>query len=439
MSDSITHNNSARDQGFIRRILFYKILLAFLVLSILTITSLNTIRSPAKGDISVFVDAAHNLLNGENIYDTPSHSGLYYLYPPIYAFINIPLTVLPINLVIVFWGILTVALLVWIFLAFFKGLHSNTFFSLPVKTRWSIGFLSVLLNVRFIHHHLAVAQANIIVLFCAVLGLVWIQKQKDFLGGMMLGLSFILKILTVPFAFLFIAKKSLRIVAAMSVGAFLGFFAPMLVTGLNQDVEYHKQWFDKVIIRNAPGNTNWADNSNASPQAQLYRFFSGQPAFTHEGKEYKFTITAIPSSILRVTSWLLMFAVLSLIFIYTHRFQREPKIVSHWGAYALVFTLLPLFSTISEKHHYLLIFPACIYVAYIWYELKLSDKLFRMLVLGSLILTTLTTDALWGRFISEVFTGVGCLAFGVLLLVASIFRAAFCLTKSLVVTPIDAQ
>ena len=81
-------------------------------------------------------------------------------------------------------------------------------------------------------------------------------------------------------------------------------------------------------------------------------------------------------------------------------------------------------ATVMQKHYLVLLLPSYIYVVHLWYSIRLKDKVFRGLVAASMALLTFTSAAFCGEFLSRAFAAGGCYALGVLLLSASIFRAA---------------
>lgn len=126
-----------------------------LAVAVICVSSARMIQHPfAHGDFGVYLHAARLMASGENIYATPSHpvenGGLFYIYPPLLAFLFVPLTYIPDNLSIVLWTVLSVVLLAWIVPAVCELYSCARFSSLPARTRWAIGFFSMLLTGRFI-------------------------------------------------------------------------------------------------------------------------------------------------------------------------------------------------------------------------------------------------------------------------------------------------
>jgi Glycosyltransferase family 87 len=419
-------NSSLPEERFYRRLPLYRLVAAALVaVAVVTCCAQQILRR--DGDPELFVFAARLLLRGQDIYITPNPHGSYYYYPPLFAFLNIPLTLLPAWVVTVLWTLGSVALLGWSTAAFYGGMTGRPFFSIPVKTRWAVCFFSTLLTARFIILHLRFGQTNIFVLAMVVLGLRWLTSGREVRAGAAVALSVVVKLVTVPFGFWFLARRSWRVLLGMILGGVLGVALPALAVGVARDVGYHREWVESVLLSNAPGTGNWAGIGNISPRAEADRLFLRTDAFVYKGKLYRVTLVELPASVVRLVGQLFMLCVVLAIVLYSVRFRRAPELVSQWGGFALVFSLIPSFSTVTEIPHLVLLMPAHIYVVHLWYVRGLKDRLFRGLVVASFVLTTLTTGTFCGVFMSRVLAALGFIGLGVLLLSAAIFRAAVCL------------
>jgi len=386
------------------------------------------------GDPELFVHAARLLLQGQDIYIIPNHHGSYYYYPPFFAFLNIPLIFLPTGLVAALWTLASVGLLGWSMAAFYSGMTERPFFSLPAKTRWVVCFFSTLLAARFILLHLRFGQTNIFVLALAVLGLMWLTRKQRVCAGVAIALSVVVKLTTLPFGFWFLARRSGRVLLGLVLGGLLGVALPALVVGVKQDVSYHREWVEGVALSNAPGTGNWANTGNISLRAQADRFFLNTNAFVYRGGLYRVTLVELPAAVVRLIGQIIMLCVVLAILLYAVRFQNAPALVSRWGGYAFVFSLIPNFSPVTEIPHLVLLLPAYIYLVHIWYVRRLADRLFRGLVVLSFIFTTLTTGTFSGVFMGRMLTALGFISLGILLLSAAIFRAGVCLQRTSEVT-----
>src|SRR5215510_4039694 len=200
--------------------------------------SYKMIHSPlATGDMESYLHAAQSILNGQNIYDTPSRplqeGGLYYIYPPLLAVLFIPLAVLPVSLSIVVWSIFNVLLLAWVVRAFYEAMTGASLSALKFHERWTIVFFALLPPSRFILHHLFYGQANILIMAMTVVGLKHLNGQKSGRGALSIGLSVAIKVLTYPLTLWFLLKKNVKAVLGILGGTIIGLLLPALIVGFS--------------------------------------------------------------------------------------------------------------------------------------------------------------------------------------------------------------
>jgi hypothetical protein len=369
-------------------------------------------------------------MRGQDIYGLPTEHGNFYYYPPFFAVLNIPLTPLPEGVIAFLWGLASVGLLGWSVAAFYSDMTNRPFFSIPAKTRWVVCFFSTLLTARFIILHLRFGQSNIFVLALVVLGLRWLKRRREVRAGVAIALSMVLKLTTLPFGVWFLARRSGKVLAGMILGGLIGVMLPALVVGVEKDATYHREWVERVALSNAPGTGNWASNGNVSLRAQADRFFLKVDAFQYKGRLYRVTLAELSPASVRIIGQLLMLCIGLAIGLYALRFRDAPELVSQWGGFAFVFSLIPNFTPVSEIPHLVLLIPAYVYVVHLWYVQGLKDRLFRSLIVLSFILTTLTTKTFCGEFLSRLFASLGCISWGMLLLSAAIVRAAMLLERN---------
>ena len=417
------------DDNFHRRLPLYR-LLAVVLIAIAVIACCVQQIWRKDGDPYLFVHAARLLLQRQDIYLIPDQHGAYYYYPPFFACLIIPLTILPVEVVVVLWALASVGLLGWSMAAFYSGMTDRPFFSLPAKTRWFVCFFSTVLTARFTILHLRFGQSNVFVLALAVLGLTWLARKQSVRAGIAIALSIVMKLTTLPFGFWFLARRSGRVLTGMVLGGLIGVLAPALMVGLSKDESYHREWVEQVALSNAPGTGNWAGTGNVSLRAQADRFFLNTDAFVYKGRLYRVTIVELPRAIVRLIGHLVMLFIALAIGIYAVRFQNAPEIVSKWGGFAFVFSLIPNFSPVAEIPHLVLLVPAYIYVVHVWYFQSTTDRLFRALVLLSFVFTSLTTKSFFGLFVSRMLAALGFISLGILFLSAAIFRAASCIQRN---------
>jgi len=414
---------------FEKLVKLYRVLALIMVLLVIVLASAKLIRNPvAKPDLEVYLHAASLILAGNNPYLTPIPAGtFFYLYPPLFAVLFIPFTFLPINVAVVAWCVLNVFLVGWVMKALYERMAEVRFLDIPEKTRWVICCFALLPTGRFIFSHLSYGQANIAVLALVVLGLVCLQKHQKFGGSVAIGISIAIKVISLPFAVWFAARRNLWVTLGIASGVLAGLLLPALLLGFGKNLEFLDYWFHKVVLYGDLRNTKWPLHHNLSLQAQLYRFFSDSVAFEYNGRPYYLTLFALPAATLHLIERLIVAAVAGMVVLYAVLYRNRGALISDWGGMALTFSMVPLFATVMQKHYLVLLLPAYIYVVHLWYSMQLKDKAFRGLVAASMAVLTFTSAAFCGEFLSRVFAAVGCYALGVLLLSAAIFRAAACL------------
>jgi hypothetical protein len=385
----------------------------------------------ATGDMEAYLHAARLMRDGQDIYATPSRppemGGLYYIYPPALAVLFIPLTFIPVEAAIVLWCIINVALLGWIIGAFYHAMTGVRLDSLPAEQRWTIIFFSLLPVSRFILHHLFYGQANILILALAVAGVGKIQKTNPLAGGLALGLSVAIKVVTYPLCLWLLLKRNARAMSGVILGTAVGFFLPALVTGFGRNLDNLLFWLRSIAMYDLR-EAKVPLYVNVSMQAQLHRFFSDGPAFEYSGRQYYLTLFRLSDTSLRLAEQAALLAMFAAIVLYWRRFRHSDELVSNWGGIALSFCLIPVFSPFAQKHYFVLLLPAFIYIAYVWLFLHLDDRLFRWIAAGSFALLFLTNEEFCGEWLGAIFTGSGCIVWGSLLAAAAIVRGSLRLT-----------
>ncbi|MCS7012681.1 MAG: glycosyltransferase family 87 protein [Chloroherpetonaceae bacterium] len=382
-------------------------------------------------DLGVFIHAARLMLEKKNIYQIPTPEGHPYKYPPFYAVLHIPLVFVPVELAVVAWNVFTVVLFSLSLRWFYEYLTGETFSTLPLKQQWILGTLTTLLCARFVLYHLTLAQANIPVMALSIWALRCLRQNKAIAGGFWLGLAIAIKLLVAPLAFWLLLQRRVRALGGVMLGVAASVLFPTIVLGVETNVAYHRDWLQDFFFGKLHRLEEWTDVTNVSPHVQLYRWFSDAVAFEHNGNPVRLTLWHISPEMLQLASALLTLALLSIIPLYAFCFRNYSALVREGGGAALVFALIPLLASISQKHYFVLLMPSCLYAAYLWHLRRLQSRRFYWLVALFFATTTLTADGFCGMYLSQLLTGHGILPFGVLLMIAALFCAGFDLEKTL--------
>jgi glycosyl transferase family 87 len=396
--------------------------------------SYKMIRSPlATGDMESYLHAAHSILDGQDIYATPSRpleaGGLYYLYPPLLAVLFIPFAMLPVSVSIVLWTVINVVLLAWVVFGFYEAMTGSSLSALKFKERWTVIFFALLPPSRFILHHLFYGQANILIMALTVAGLKQLNARKSGRGALSIGLSVALKVLTYPMTVWFLLKKNLKAVAGIVGGTVIGLLLPALVVGFRTNWNYLVQWFRTIALSAGVNNDKVPLYVNVSVQAQLYRFFGDAAGFIYQGRPHYLTVYQLPGSVLHVIELALPLLMLAAMVVYWYMFRNAGELVSHWGGVALTMALISVFTPFAQKHYLVFVVPAFLFLTHVWYRVELRDRWFHELVIASAVLLIFTNEDICGEYLGGLFTGIGVMAAGVVLACAAIFRAASCLNS----------
>lgn len=404
-------------------------LIGLIVVTCALLDAIFTATRGTKGDLDVFIHAARLMLQGENLYDTPNRLGIFYLYPPLFAFLCIPLTFLPIDLAITLWALATVALVGWSIPAFYKAMTGVSLFSISPGIRWMIAGGTILFVARFVHTHLLLSQANVLILAASVAVVSWSSRRREASAGILLGVAGMIKLLVYPLGIYFLIRKNRMLIAWTILGAAMAVVLPSLALGLDQNLAMHREWIEKVILQRGPASDKWINTYNLSIQAQVFRFFTDIPSFHYGASRYFFTLWKAPQAFVAALNWFALLAVPLAGAAFAVRFKGQPALLSTWGSIAFAFSLMPLASPIAQGHHFVLLIPACVYVLYMLTEQRVRDRWFMGCIITFFLLTQMTSELLWGEFLSEVFLSLGCVTFGTLFLSGSIVRIAYVLKK----------
>lgn len=201
----------------------------------------------SSGDLYQDYFAAKHLLNHESIYSdiTPQN-----YHPPLAAFLFAPLALLPYGYACLTWSIITIFLYFtsgWLVL---KELEIHLpYYYLLVIVGYSLCWYPFQANI-------ALGQWSILIGTCLVIGWICLRHQKDFLAGVVLGLSCLIKLYPgLIIIYLLLTKRWKALVTMLSV-VLVGFLIMGIILGPNEIIYY----FTTIVPRDVnafiafPGN-----------------------------------------------------------------------------------------------------------------------------------------------------------------------------------------
>lgn len=397
---------------------------------VVLITATCVAQQLAKGDADavLFAHAGRLLLTPSNdlyLSPVPPHNNYYY-YPPFFAILCLPLNWLPEWLLLILWAVGSVGALTWSLCSFYRGMTATPFFDLEARRRWIVIGVATIFILRPAIDHLRFGQVNIFVLAAAVLALLLIERQREGAAGLLLGAGIAVKLLILPFTLLFVLQRRYLVLVGTGVAIIVAAALPAFFIGVEKNIALHREWFDVVLLA-VP--SEWTSNGNISIAAQMMRYFTPATAFEYKGVVYHVTLIELSSQIVTILKYLISGLVLLVIAFFALRFRNAREVVFKWGIYALVFALVPCFSTITEVPHLVLLGPPAIFVAHGVFVERVGGRALRWLFAASFVLTTLTSKTFVGEYLGKLFASTGLVMLGVVLLAACVVYSMYLIEK----------
>ena len=385
------------------------------------------------GDFAVYYGASNALLDSKMIYHLPypvGDSTCEYSYSPFFAFILIPLSILPLWLADWLWLFLNLLVLFRIFdlIVVFLGIKKDL---TRKEYQWWV-FLILLFSVRFILYNFDLSQVTLILLCGSLESLRLAIKRQWVMSGFVLAVVISIKLMPlVMLPYLFYRRFWQAGLATLGFMLLLNLTPSVLYTW-NDYLSLMKEWF--VVLNPTSDDFTIKQNVVAESIHSLSGFI---PAFfTDDITRYELRrhIIDLPNEtmILIMNIARLFFILLTFIFLKTKPFQYiNDKKRLFWEISYLMIAIALIFPH-QQKYAFILILPAAAYVLYFILMLKKSGfyvekyLLYKSLI-GLLIivwlLTTASTDGIIGRTLYEYGQYFKLITWGTMLLIIPLFLA----------------
>ncbi|MBL8150631.1 MAG: DUF2029 domain-containing protein [Blastocatellia bacterium] len=310
-------------------------------------------------DFTVFYAASKNLLLKSDPYNHPIAAKTPYLYPPLFAFLLLPLALFP----------LPIAAFVWYFINFIAALYLCWLIASVFEKSYRMSVFLVLLIIifRIVVDNLWWGQCNILI---ALFLMLWfLGSGKTWLSSFMLCLAISIKVTPTLLLFYILLKRQWgelgRVLVCLSVVNLATFIL------IDNRIALIKGWFQRTVL-NAEG-FNWAYAGNQSLRAAVTRLFS---LSNTEATLYPYVnLFDLKDSML---IWLLVVFLLSLLFIWKIVKREDRKF--HLHELAMVCSLMLLLSNLSWKAHFVMLAPALGILVGEWIKVKSKKALLLLLI-----------------------------------------------------------
>jgi hypothetical protein len=249
-----------------------------------------------------------------------------------------------------------------------------------------------------IYTELHLGNINSVLLLIFIIALLYLLKGKDFKASLLFALGILIKPHFLIFLPLLLFRKKFKCVIYTVTGIFVGIMLPALYTGMNYNVELHKQWLRTMLVHN---------DSLISGQYTVYSWIyrcAGHFFFLdtlHYDKVFGIVIiTVIAVAILL----LLIFNFKKETSINSSQSIRENNFVFE---YFILLSLVPNI-TVTDSEHFLLSIPLITFIINSLFENRVSI-IYKIIAITCLVMFGMNMRDIVGRDISLMLSDYGIL------------------------------
>lgn len=341
-----------------------------------------------SSDVLAFVKAGGDMLQGKNIYFSDTGEKTSYVYPPFYAFINIPLSFVSPLIIDAGWYIVNIFLLGLLFYFGYELFTNTPFSSLEWKERWFYIGASILLSLRYLIRNAEDANINILLLFLIIFSIRKIQKTRHPYWAIIIGITAAIKVLPLIFLVYFIARREWKQGISLLTGFVVATFLPAILIGFDKTLEYLNIFLGYSHSQFSPQGL---EVENFSFWGTLGRMFSHSKSFDYPDGTFAYiNIANFSLQSIRYCVYLINGFTVALLYVVTRK-EAVSSPSRKQGIFnaSLPVTLLcmNLISILTEDHH------AAVFVL-IYYYLLICWKKQRQTLNNYFLWTMITSGAL---------------------------------------------
>lgn len=372
--------------------------------------------STSYGGTGIFLLAGDCLLRGERL----STCSLGFAYPPFFALVMTPLSILPVWAGKFGWYAVLIGT-TYGSLRICETLAVRAFDIGRKEFAW-MRLFTVVLTLKFVLAVFGNQAYDVLVLFFLLVGLYGLSENRTLLGAIGLALAAALKATPLLMLLYPLLLRKWK-VSALGVGlcAVFSLLPDLLFPSSDPNAGYLRTWIVEVAGGGLVG----------APPAEGYSmFFQGSTFFNQSLKASVYRLVDprnVPWRDLTASAQVILYVVY-LVYCVTALaiILRSAKVEGTllWGASVVVISML-LLSPISSKSHFVvLLLPHVAIVAYLLKHRELWGRAVPLLC-ASFVLNTLTSRGLVGRGLSTQMLTWGSITIGTLLLLAAVAVIVF--------------
>ena len=368
-------------------------------------------------DFPVVYEAGNRMLQLERITYFEAHA---FSYPPFFAFISIPLALLPYQLAKMSYFFLSVGALLMSVIWLKKIIENSERFKIPEDSHMSKFFTGIylLLTARFIINNFEHLQSDMFVLLSMTGGLYFFTKGKNVHSALMLALGASIKVTPFLILIYFLWKREWKLFALGLIFTITLNLLPDIFFGSNRDNSYLSEWTPLISGRLNPQETLsetdevWGLTSrmNQSLSTTLQRYFTDAPVITYSDHEVHVNMLSLePKNVKLIALFIILIMAAGFAWV-TRKKYKSRSDDRYLVEYALALILILLASPVSSKPHFsILLLSHALIIASIYHG-QLNKGYLNSLIFA-FILSTLMVDGIVGIEIGRYFEALGNVTF----------------------------
>ena len=389
-----------------KKLHYFKIVL-YVILAIVIIGFFRNTLRRGMNDFDVVHRAATRVLHTENLYNFEDGHYLY-KYSTFFAFLVAPIGLLPLSYASFLWLV---------------GMCVSLFFMLKMAKKMIMGdkpppgffyILSLLLASKFLVREIRLGQTDFLMLLLVFLCLLFVQRRKEFVAGIFLALSVLIKPTALIFVPYFLYKKELRIVASTILMGLVFLLLPSFLYGFSGNMNLLLGWKTVMSVSSPP---LLAVDMNQSIFAFFYRLLTPEP---YEVNILHLSYTATNVIIYASVIGLFLF----LFFLATKSPVVGKSFLHHKESieYSLLFIFMALFSPLGWFQNYSSAILAIMILVYYVLETRFQGKPIVIMLILFFLLVDLVNFETVGRRLNDLSLYFSFITWGIFLLIACLSR-----------------
>jgi len=285
------------------------------------------------------------------------------------------------------------------------------------------------MSLRFILYNFAMIQMTIFLLWGCLESVDLIKAKKNIFGGFLLALVINIKILPIVIIPYLLYRKQFKSIAYTLIFSLIFLLLPSLYLGWSNNIFLLNEWWSAIN----PSNSEHLIESDLRLHSLTALI---PPLLTETSSKIKISRNIIEigkeAAILALNITRVSIVFLSFYFIKWPPFVKEKSRLSQLRELAYIILTIPLIFPHQQKYAFALAIPAIFYLCHFIVvnfqqrkEVIKKTKWFILIavVFASFILTTLSTDGLIGRELSNITQHFKTITWGTILLIFALMLA----------------